>query len=122
LGGGAEERGLRKSTDAELLTHLLGLVVSAGADEAAERAVARFGSFAAVLAAPEIELRRLPGPWHSQHRRHQAPARRGVAPVPGRDHVSATPRLLRSADRLPDRCPGTGEHRAFSHPVSGPSN
>jgi DNA repair protein RadC len=61
LGGGAEERGLRKSTDAELLTHLLGLVVPAGADEAAERAVARFGSFAAVLAAPEIELRSLPG-------------------------------------------------------------
>jgi DNA repair protein RadC len=60
IGGGAEKRGLRSLTDSELLTHLLNLVVPSGA-EVAGRAVARFGSFAAVLAAPEIELRKLPG-------------------------------------------------------------
>jgi DNA repair protein RadC len=59
-GAGSEQRGLRSLTDAELLTHLLNLVVPSGA-EVAGRAVARFGSFAAVLSAPEIELRKLPG-------------------------------------------------------------
>lgn len=43
------------------LTRLLALVLPVDGREAAVAAVRRFGSFAAVLAAPEAELRRVPG-------------------------------------------------------------
>ena len=43
------------------LTRLLALVLPVDGREAAGAAVRRFGSFAAVLAAPEAELRRVPG-------------------------------------------------------------
>ena len=47
--------------DAVLLARLLGFVLPADALPSAHAAVARFGSFAAVLAAPEAELRKQPG-------------------------------------------------------------
>ncbi len=47
--------------DAFRLQRLLALVLPADASEPARAAVRRFGSFAAVLAAPEAELRRVPG-------------------------------------------------------------
>lgn len=53
--------GLRALDDTDLLAHLLGLVLPTGAPEAARQAVAQLGGFAAVLAAPEITLRKLPG-------------------------------------------------------------
>ncbi len=53
--------GLRALGDADLLGHLLALVLPTGAPEAASHAVAQLGSFAAVLAAPELKLRKLPG-------------------------------------------------------------
>ena len=52
---------LRALGDTELLAHLLGLVLPAGAPEAARGAVEQFGSFAAVLGAPEMKLRAVPG-------------------------------------------------------------
>lgn len=48
-------------TDAELLAQVLTCVGITGAAEFAHRIVARFGSFAAVLTASEIELRKIPG-------------------------------------------------------------
>ncbi len=53
--------GLRALSDSELLTYLLGLVLPAGAPEAAQEAIGQFGSFAATLAAPEHRLRKLRG-------------------------------------------------------------
>ena len=47
--------------DVGRLARLLALVLPADASEPAAAAVRRFGSFAAVLAAPEAELRRVPG-------------------------------------------------------------
>ena len=49
------------ASDEALLASLLSLVLLAGADVAASRAIVRFGSFAAVLAAPERDLRGIPG-------------------------------------------------------------
>ncbi len=53
--------GIRASTDADLLARLLGYVTPGGGTEAAARSIMRFGSFAAALSAPELELRELPG-------------------------------------------------------------
>jgi DNA repair protein RadC len=47
--------------DVERLAHLLGFVLPVEGHGPAAAAVRRFGSFAAVLAAPEAELRRVPG-------------------------------------------------------------
>jgi len=49
------------SADVERLMHLLGFVLPVDGREPAAAAVRRFGSFASVLAAPEAELRRVPG-------------------------------------------------------------
>ena len=49
------------ANDIELLADLLGFVLPTGAHGTAATAVRQFGSFAAVLAAPEAELRRVPG-------------------------------------------------------------
>jgi DNA repair protein RadC len=47
--------------DVDRLAHLLGFVLPVDGHDPAAAAVRRFGSFAAVLAAPEPELRRVPG-------------------------------------------------------------
>jgi DNA repair protein RadC len=47
--------------DTERLAKLLGLVLPVDAHEPASAAIRRFGSYAGVLAAPEAELRRVPG-------------------------------------------------------------
>ncbi len=47
--------------DLELMTRLLDFVLPTDGRSTADAAVRRFGSFAAVLAAPESELRRVPG-------------------------------------------------------------
>ena len=47
--------------DAAMLVRLLRFVLPEGADNTARVALSRFGSFAAVLAAPETELRQVPG-------------------------------------------------------------
>ncbi len=47
--------------DLELMTRLLEFVLPTDGRSTADAAVRRFGSFAAVLAAPETELRRVPG-------------------------------------------------------------
>ncbi len=47
--------------DLELMTRLLEFVLPTDGRSTADAAVRRFGSFAAVLAAPESELRRVPG-------------------------------------------------------------
>lgn len=47
--------------DVARLASLLGLVLPVDGQSAAQSAIRRFGSFAAVLAAPEAELRRVPG-------------------------------------------------------------
>ena len=52
---------LRALADTDLLAHLLGHVVPTGAADAARRAVSKFGSFAAVLSAPDGELGKQPG-------------------------------------------------------------
>jgi DNA repair protein RadC len=53
---------LRTLTDTGLLARLLRYVVpTEGAETASRAAAERFGSFAAVLSAPELELRKLPG-------------------------------------------------------------
>ncbi len=49
------------ASDVELTARLLGFVLPTDGRSAAAAAVGRFGSFAAVLAAPETELRRVPG-------------------------------------------------------------
>ena len=49
------------SVDAELMARLLGFVLPTDGRSTAEAALRRFGSFAAVLAAPELELRQVPG-------------------------------------------------------------
>ena len=52
---------LAAMTDTALLTHLLGHVLPTGAAVIAQRAIARFGSYAAVLSAPDADLRDTPG-------------------------------------------------------------
>ena len=47
--------------DTQRLAKLLGLVLPADAQDPAAAAIRRFGSYAGVLAAPEAELRRVPG-------------------------------------------------------------
>ena len=59
--GVAGAPGLQAVTDAELLAQVLTCVGITGAAEFAHRIIARFGSFAAVLTASEIELRKIPG-------------------------------------------------------------
>ena len=49
------------SPDVDLVARLLGFVLPTDGRAAAAAAMQRFGSFAAVLAAPETELRRVPG-------------------------------------------------------------
>lgn len=49
------------TVDLELMTRLLEFVLPTDGRSTADAAVRRFGSFAAVLAAPESELRRVPG-------------------------------------------------------------
>lgn len=49
------------SADAELMARLLGFVLPTDGRNTAEAALRRFGSFAAVLAAPELELRQVAG-------------------------------------------------------------
>ena len=49
------------AADIEIMTRLLGFVLPADPRDTAIAAVRRFGSFAAVLAAPETELRQVPG-------------------------------------------------------------
>ena len=49
------------SADAELMARLLGFVLPTDGRSTAEAALRRFGSFAAVLAAPELELRQVAG-------------------------------------------------------------
>ncbi len=49
------------SPDVELMTRLLAFVLPTDGRSTAEAAIQRFGSFAAVLAAPESELRRVAG-------------------------------------------------------------
>ncbi len=53
--------GLAALPDQALLAHLLEHVVPVDASDVAGRAVARFGGFAAVLSAPEAELRKVSG-------------------------------------------------------------
>ena len=48
-------------SDVDLVARLLGFVLPTDGRRAAAAAMQRFGSFAAVLAAPETELRRVPG-------------------------------------------------------------
>ena len=57
----ADAPSLRALTDTELLAHLLRHVTPTETNDAPARAVERFGSFAAVLSAPEIDLRAVPG-------------------------------------------------------------
>ena len=52
---------LRNSPDEALLVELLSLVLISDAEDVARRAVLRFGSFAAVLAAAERDLRTVQG-------------------------------------------------------------
>ncbi len=49
------------SPDVELMARLLAFVLPTDGRSTAEAALQRFGSFAAVLAAPELELRQVPG-------------------------------------------------------------
>ncbi len=49
------------SADAELMARLLGFVLPTDGRSTADAALRRFGSFAAVLAAPELELRQVAG-------------------------------------------------------------
>jgi DNA repair protein RadC len=49
------------SPDTELMARLLAFVLPTDGRSTAEAAIQRFGSFAAVLAAPELELRQVPG-------------------------------------------------------------
>ncbi len=53
--------GLAALTDTDLLARLLGYVVPVDGERAAAAAIWRFGSFAAVLSAPETQLRQIPG-------------------------------------------------------------
>jgi len=53
--------GLAALTDTDLLARLLGYVVPVDGERAATAAIRRFGSFAAVLSAPEAQLKQIPG-------------------------------------------------------------
>jgi len=59
--GVAAPPGPQALNEAELTARLLGFVLPADPGQAAAAALRRFGSYAAILAAPEAELRQVPG-------------------------------------------------------------